>query len=144
MLTEWSETEIKMAAELIVQMTATEAAAILTEKTGRTITKSALIGRLFRSGKKVEKFYTTRAKNAAPRVQRQKSITLPLPVRHPTPRLDIQQRIDRALSKQFTPLPPRYQPKATCQYIDDNNHRCEAVSQGPWCDHHKAIVFKPR
>lgn len=154
----WTDAEVQMAVELISRMSAREAAEEMTIKTGRLITRSSLIGRLHRLKHPVPKHckantlgnrasrprggvYKKRVRDR--KAEAIKSVHTFLDNRNKA-RLtgDVQEKVAKALIR-LPPLPPRYKPKAKCQYIDDEGKMCEVESMGPWCDHHKAIVFKP-
>lgn len=96
------------------------------EKFGIVKTRNAVIGLKYR--------YAHMDGKGKP-IEKRKYVKRP-PVLHPPPRP--------------SPRPPaiefiqHYKKKWECQYIGDNMKKCEIESQGPWCEEHKKIVFKPR
>lgn len=135
----WSAEEVAAGKELIQVMSAKKAAAQLSERFQRQITKSALISKLTRVryngptycpantiGCRTTRNGSGKPKNKDYLAMKTKRWTVP----------------SRVPATKLAPLPPRYMPKSTCQFIagDYDWKKCGIESHGPWCDYHKQLV----
>lgn len=143
--TKWSEAEIEQAKALIATMTAKAAAVEMTKITGRPITKSSLIGILYRTGNNGNSYCKARSKgNRTPRPRNGNTIKLKLPKPIGKPPESYWRTVAYEVPRMDSVAAPLYKPKGTCQYIDDSNLKCEKECRGSWCEDHEKIVLSPR
>lgn len=141
----WKPHEDAVLYELIQVKTASDTAKELTARFGHAFTTMSVIGRVNRLNPKPKTFFEPRTKGSKghnktkPRDRSKKGDLGSVYLAKKTPRWKAPVP-SRALTIQA--MPPRYQPKWTCQYIADSWDKCGKESHGPWCEEHKALVTK--
>lgn len=138
----WKPHEDAALYELIQVKTAADTAKELTVRFGHNFTTMAVIGRVNRLNPKPKTFFEARtvgSKSPRKRDRSKKGDLGSVYLAKKTPRWKAPST-SKALTIQA--MPPRYQPKWTCQYIADSWDKCGKESHGPWCEEHKALVTK--
>jgi hypothetical protein len=121
----WTPEEIQQAVELVRTMSAKDAAAIMSENTGRNISRSSLIGALYRN--KRQDAYMNKQARGVIRELKPKTTTT---------------KITKNKSVSVPKLKnPVYLGQGTCQWINPDNTRCALPTEGPWCETHRQVVF---
>lgn len=149
----WSPDEEALARKLIQQMTAAHAAALMTEMTGREITRSALIGKVNRGKERVKTFRkpaTVGVKTPRPRdPEKRRERELMMLTKKKTAPVMALTGMKLRVTDNGPPLRPHFTGESalfrTCQYIAgvEDKTKCGKPSVGPWCDEHTKLVFLP-
>lgn len=142
MATKWTREEIEQAANLVKEFTAAKAAEEMTRITGRPISRSGLIGALYRAGYGGDIYSAARTFT---RIRAPRDIKKPLAggVKRDKKTKTMQwlQKAIKAPRQRYAPQEPVYKRKDTCKFIGSDYCVCGKDSQGSWCEDHKKIVF---